>query len=350
MSGEGELGPGSASKGKRKGGYQQGGGGDRKRTRRDFPRGSRGWLLTVSTPGKGREATKELITLLQDFLPPADEEAAGGEAGGVSAALASELSDMRTQIKQFVPIYDVVKSAHFLRLDTPQTDKESKDQAAEMRDEDEDEIMEIPDEEDDSRPSELAWKLFDRTVNTKVANSRFINRLLPIDYICRPHMENFTRLARQLIPRHFTPAPAKPQAEEGKADGESAAVAAPPPPSAPESFCTWKCEFNARSMKTIARKDVYAAIEELIDKRHKVNLTNPDRTILVEVNPRFCGVSVLREWSRFEGYNLGKLLGTVPKTHLGNDVDKKGGKAEKGGRMDVETEDAAAPVQQPGEG
>ena len=46
-----------------------------------------------------------------------------------------------------------------------------------MRDEDEDEIMEIPDEEDDSRPSELAWKLFDRTVNTKVANSRWATRL-----------------------------------------------------------------------------------------------------------------------------------------------------------------------------
>ena len=88
-------------------------------------------------------------------------------------------------------------------------------------------------------------------------------------------MENFTRLSRQLIPRHFTPAPAKPPAEEGKVDDESAAVAAPSPPSAPESFCTWKCEFNARNMKTIARKDVYAAIEELIDKRHKVGSYMP---------------------------------------------------------------------------
>lgn len=49
-------------------------------------------------------------------------------------------------------------------------------------------------------------------------------------------------------------------------------------------------------------------VASLIDSRHKVDLTSPDRVILVDIYQTFCGMSVVPgDWEVLKRYNIHEL-------------------------------------------
>lgn len=66
-----------------------------------------------------------------------------------------------------------------------------------------------------------------------------------------------------------------------------------------------------RNNSSLKRDIVINTIAGLINnERHKVNLTSPDKVILVDVYQKVCGVSVVDgDWEEFKRYNLTELYG-----------------------------------------
>jgi len=125
--------------------------------------------------------------------------------------------------------------------------------------------------------------------NNVAPSSRLLCRVLPVDHTCKPFIDDFQKLAKEVLEPHL---------------GESA------PPT------VWALEFRARNTTTLKKEAVLSVIDDLVSKdRHKVNLNDPEKCILVEVNPLFCGVSVLPQWAELKKYNLHAL--TSPEDNKG---------------------------------
>ncbi|KAG5986524.1 hypothetical protein E4U43_005475 [Claviceps pusilla] len=72
---------------------------------------------------------------------------------------------------------------------------------------------------------------------------------------------------------------------------------------------TYAIRHNIRNHSTFKSDDVIRRIANLIDSRHKVNLSSPDKVILVEIFQLFCGISVVdgKQWGALKRYNLSAL-------------------------------------------
>ncbi|XP_077381914.1 THUMP domain-containing protein 1 isoform X2 [Festucalex cinctus] len=73
----------------------------------------------------------------------------------------------------------------------------------------------------------------------------------------------------------------------------------------------YQIAFKARNNNHLKRDDVLKAIANLVSKlnpKNKVNLTEPDLTIILEVIKTVCCVSVVREYKRYKKYNLQEVL------------------------------------------
>jgi len=114
-----------------------------------------------------------------------------------------------------------------------------------------------------------------------VMSSKLLCRILPIDHTCKPYIDDFRKLAKEVLPPHVGP-----EAEP----------------------TVWALEFKARNTSTLKKEAVLEVVDEIVPKgRHKVNIGDPAKCILVEVNPLFCGLSVVQHWSRLKKYNLSAL-------------------------------------------
>ncbi|KAK2612136.1 hypothetical protein QQS21_001866 [Conoideocrella luteorostrata] len=72
---------------------------------------------------------------------------------------------------------------------------------------------------------------------------------------------------------------------------------------------TYAIRHNIRNHTTFKSDEVIKRIAGLIDGKHKVNLSSPDKVILVEIFQLFCGISVVdgKEWDTLKRYNLNAL-------------------------------------------
>merc|ERR1719265_2087743 len=102
-----------------------------------------------------------------------------------------------------------------------------------------------------------------------------------INFTCKPYLSDFRALAEKVIAPVLN------------------ADAAP---------TVWALEFKSRNTTTLKKEAALEVIDSFVAKdRHKVSIDDPEIMILVEVNPMFCGVSLLRRWKELRKYNLNAL-------------------------------------------
>jgi len=235
--------------------------GDNKRRKADFTVCDRGAFFTCTIPSVSPNARRDLYRLLDAAAgEAASKEAAGGTAEtSASAKLDAELKELKETSKapRFVGCdKDIARGTGFIKF-TVEGDV----------------------------PSKLVPKILDtqkaKFQASRVApSSKLLCRVLPIDHTCKPFIEDFKKLAETVLTPHL------------------GAEADP---------TVWGLEFKSRNMTTLKKEAVLAAIDEIATKtpgRHKVNLTNPEKCILVEVNPMFCGLTVVERWAELKKYNL----------------------------------------------
>ena len=66
---------------------------------------------------------------------------------------------------------------------------------------------------------------------------------------------------------------------------------------------------NVRNHETFKSSEVIQKVASVIDTRHKVDLSNPDKVILVEVYQLVCGLSVVDggQWEQLKRYNVNEM-------------------------------------------
>lgn len=235
--------------------------GDAKRRRHDFDVGDRGVFFTTVTPGASGNARRDLVRLLESSLPSVSSRSGGErEAKTAAAGLEAELKQLKESTAPFVNCgNEVAKGTGFVKFAGEATE---------------------------CLPSEVVSNMLETQraefqAKHVAPSSRLLCRVLPIDHTCKPFVDDFRKLAQAVLPTHVGP-----EAEP----------------------TVWALEFRARNTSTLKKEAVLSIVDEIVPKGvHKVSLDDPKKCILVEVNPLFCGLSVLPKWKEFRKYNLHAL-------------------------------------------
>ncbi|KAI1644945.1 uncharacterized protein F4817DRAFT_345090 [Daldinia loculata] len=133
--------------------------------------------------------------------------------------------------------------------------------------------------------------------------TRFINRFTPVALTAKATEAGVEEVAKNVLAKHFQLAGEDEQEEVPKGDAYSYAIR--------PSF---------RAHNTLKRDDVIKKVASLIAPRHKVNLSSPDKVILIDIYQTFCGMSVVDgDWESLKRYNLHEIYLSA----LGPDEKKK---------------------------
>lgn len=128
--------------------------------------------------------------------------------------------------------------------------------------------------------SELVFHMLDTAKKTGQNKSRFCKRFYPIDYTTTSQIDDIKRLGETVAKDHF------------------------PKDCTDEVKFSIDCERRAHA-PDLERIDVINAFAGAISQPpYKVDLNNPEKTILINVIKGTCGASVIRDYRALQKYNL----------------------------------------------
>ncbi|OQR93618.1 hypothetical protein THRCLA_08400 [Thraustotheca clavata] len=140
----------------------------------------------------------------------------------------------------------------------------------------------------------LVDRIFEEVVDTKQFSSRFIQRLIPLENLCFPSVEDITTAVTPFIERHFK-------------DTKDL------------TFCV---EVKKRNSGNIPSMDIINACVAVVGEQHKVDLTTPQVVILIEIFKNVCGVSVVTNFHQFRKFNV-RVIVDPPKDEKKPKKDEK---------------------------
>ncbi|KAJ7476071.1 hypothetical protein FB451DRAFT_1351352 [Mycena latifolia] len=82
----------------------------------------------------------------------------------------------------------------------------------------------------------------------------------------------------------------------------------------------YKIELRIRNHSTITRSDLIEAIAKCVPEGHTVDLDDPELFILVEVFKSVCGVSVVRDYYKFQKFNVVEIANAKASKSTENSV------------------------------
>ncbi|KAI0157058.1 hypothetical protein GGR52DRAFT_577060 [Hypoxylon sp. FL1284] len=139
-----------------------------------------------------------------------------------------------------------------------------------------------------------------KTTDRQQRRSRFINRFTPVTLSAKANEAGVEEVARKILGEHFQLG-----GDEGEAADESGA-------------CSYAIRPTFRAHNTLKRDDVIKKVASLIAPRHKVNLTSPDKVVLIDIFQTHCGMSVVDgEWESLKRYNLHEIYLSALKSAKG---------------------------------
>ncbi|XP_039054188.1 THUMP domain-containing protein 1 homolog [Hibiscus syriacus] len=134
-------------------------------------------------------------------------------------------------------------------------------------------------------PKDIAQYMMTSAALTRKHMSRFILRVLPIEVACYSSEEEITRAMKPLIEQYF-----------------------PVETQNPRKFAVL---YEARANSGTDRMKIINAVAKAVPAPHKVDLSNPDTTIVVEIVKTICLIGVVEKYKELAKYNLRQL--TSPK-------------------------------------
>ncbi|CCC09470.1 unnamed protein product [Sordaria macrospora k-hell] len=154
-------------------------------------------------------------------------------------------------------------------------------------------------------------------IDIRKIKCRYLNRLTPMSVMGKATEQGLAETARQVLEEHFDLSGKKSDGEKS-AEGDDGAEAAASEENKEGEGEDKKREYKPytyairptlRNHSNLKRDVVINTIAGLInDERHKVNLTNPDKVILVDIFQTVCGMSVVDgDWDELKKYNMTEL-------------------------------------------
>ncbi|KAF7876584.1 hypothetical protein EAF04_001672 [Stromatinia cepivora] len=152
-------------------------------------------------------------------------------------------------------------------------------------------------------PADLVHRMCEDAASGGVRKLRFVNRLTPMSIIGKATEKGIEEIGQTILGAHFR------LAGEAAKSEESAAY-------------SYAIRPTIRNHSTLKRDTVIKQVASLVNDNHKVNLTKPDKVIIIEIYQTICGMSVVGDdWEKLKRYNLYELQS--PSTN-----SKSGGLAE----------------------
>ncbi|KAL3620380.1 hypothetical protein CASFOL_035292 [Castilleja foliolosa] len=133
----------------------------------------------------------------------------------------------------------------------------------------------------DPTPKEIVHHMMTSLASTKKHVSRFLLRVLPVEVSCYTSEEDIQRAIKPLIEKYF-----------------------PIETQVPRKFAVL---YDARANTGVDRTKVINAVAKSVPSVHKVDLTNPDINIMVQVAKTVCLIGVVEKYKEFAKYNLRQL-------------------------------------------
>lgn len=252
----------------------------KKQNRNFLVAGQRGFLATCNF--REKECARECIKILNQHaddlygkddlqITPTDPAIAIADNEDISSTLQKEINDTVTAHKQ--------KTFRFHQMDTGASN------SVFIR-------TTLAD------PVELAVHIVRQIAVTKKQISRFVLRLIPIEIVCKANMKDILNEAGKLFDKHFLNRPPT----------------------------TYSIIVNRRYNNDLGRDALIGELAEMIKFKninHKVDLSAPALTVIVEIIKGLCCLSVVPQYLQLKKYNLFELAGRqedTPKTE--NDETK----------------------------
>ncbi|KAI0864688.1 hypothetical protein F4860DRAFT_463152 [Xylaria cubensis] len=137
--------------------------------------------------------------------------------------------------------------------------------------------------------------------------SRFINKLTPITLTGKATEKGLEDVAQKVLAEHF-------QLSESETEtGESG-----------DGACSYAIRPTLRAHTTLKRSEIIDKVAKMISKRHKVDLKNPDKVIIIEIFQTFLGMSVVGEdWEAMKRYNIHELYSAASKSAADSEESEK---------------------------
>lgn len=132
-----------------------------------------------------------------------------------------------------------------------------------------------------STPCELIHTILEDVYETQIQKSRFALRVLPVQTICRANITDISNSAQDLFEPFFR--------------------------TAYGTMLTYGISFKARMTCKVSRDEVINSLCHIIAEMNplnKVNYSNPDLIVLVELLRGLCCLSVVKDFNKFRKYNL----------------------------------------------
>eukprot|EP01025_Chloroclados_australasicus_P012241 TRINITY_DN15607_c0_g1_i1.p1 TRINITY_DN15607_c0_g1~~TRINITY_DN15607_c0_g1_i1.p1 ORF type:complete len:351 (-),score=41.46 TRINITY_DN15607_c0_g1_i1:385-1371(-) len=131
-------------------------------------------------------------------------------------------------------------------------------------------------------PTQLCHNLLSEVYETSQSQARFCIKILPIMYSCYASIDAIQKLAGKVVAENFCK------------DDETQ---------------TFAVHYDHRFGPNLERMAVIDAFANLVPSpTYKVDLNNPDKTILVQILKNSCGVSIVKDWRKFMKYNLREIV------------------------------------------
>lgn len=228
------------------------------------PRDARGVIVTCDG-GKERAAARDVARNLEDIVRAMRDESAANDSVDASATvrdervtsagagdeLERELAELRERTPEFHEVPLDLRACTFVAASSEVTDN-----------------FDVAD---------IVRRELERVKASGMARSRYVLRLVPVDAVCFAGAEEIAEAAKPLIEKHFP------------ADKEQ----------------TFAISVERRANSEVRRMDVINGIANQIEQpRNKVNLSEPDVTIMVEIIKGIACLSVVRDYEKLFKYNV----------------------------------------------
>ncbi|KAL5565811.1 hypothetical protein UlMin_028975 [Ulmus minor] len=138
----------------------------------------------------------------------------------------------------------------------------------------------------DPGPKEIVQHIMTSAAATRKHMSRFILRVLPIELACYASEEEISRAIVPLVQKYF-----------------------PVETENPQKFAVL---YGARANTGIDRMKIINAVAKSVPAPHKVDLNNPDKSIVVEIVKTVCLIGVVEKFKELAKYNLRQLTSSKP--------------------------------------
>ncbi|XP_010938646.1 uncharacterized protein [Elaeis guineensis] len=133
----------------------------------------------------------------------------------------------------------------------------------------------------DPSPVDIVHHMMSSAASTRKHMSRFILRVLPAEVTCYASEEEIKKAIKPLIEQYF--------------------------PSEASTPCKFAVLYEARANAGIERMAIINAVAKSVPQPHKVDLNNPDKTIIVQIVKTICLVGMVERYKELSKYNLRQL-------------------------------------------